>query len=241
VKSGRLSEPRINASVRRVLTAKARAGLRQGRLVDLNAVDRIVDIPEHTRIAEEVAERSITLAQDRMNLVPLPRDSTKRIMVVTYADASDLVAGRAFNSIVTERLPGSATIRVDDRTNDAEYAALGAKMDSVDLLLVSAYVSPREFSGTVGTQAGFSQFVERIALSGKPIIVLSFGSPYLLSAFPSVSSYLLAWGGSPVSQRAAALAVLGEREINGRLPVSLPPALAFGAGIHRAPTGISNK
>ena len=241
VKSGRLSETRIDASVRRILTAKARAGLRQGRLVDLNAVDRIVDIPEHTRIAEEVAARSITLAQDRMNLVPLAKDSTKRILVVTYSDASDLVAGRAFNSIITERLPGSATVRVDDRTNDAEYAALGAKADSADVLLISAYVSPREFAGTVGAQAGFSQFVERIALSGKPIIVLSFGSPYLLSAFPSVSSYLLAWGGSPVSQRAAALAVLGEREINGRLPISLPPGLPFGAGIHRVQTGMSIK
>jgi beta-N-acetylhexosaminidase len=241
VRSGRLSEPRIDASVRRILTAKARAGLRQGRLVDLNSVDHIVDIPEHTRIAEEVADRSITLAQDRMSLVPLARDSTKKILIVTYADASDLVAGRAFNSIVTPRLPGSATIRIDDRTNDSEYATLATKADSADLLLVSAYVSPREFSGTVGAQAGFSQFVERFALSGKPTIVISFGSPYLLSAFPSVSSYLLAWGGSPVSQRAAALAVLGEREINGRLPISLPPALPFGAGIHRAPTGMSTK
>jgi beta-N-acetylhexosaminidase len=241
VNSGRLTQSRIDASVRRVLTAKARAGLVHGRLVDLNAVDRIVDIPEHTRIAEEVAERSITLAQDRGNLVPLPRDSAKKILIVTYADASDLVAGRAFNSIVTERLPGAATVRVDDRTNDAEYGALGARADSADLLVVSAYVSPREFSGTVGAQAGFSQFVERFALSGKPTIVLSFGSPYLLSAFPSVSSYLLAWGGSPVSQRAAALAILGEREINGRLPISLPPVLPFGAGIHRAPTGMSNK
>jgi beta-N-acetylhexosaminidase len=241
VKSGRLSVSRIDASVRRILTAKARAGLRQGRLVDLNAVDRVVDIPEHTRIAEEVAGRSITLAQDRMNLVPLAKDSTKRILVVTYSDASDLVAGRTFNSIITERFPGSGTVRVDDRTNDAEYAALGAKADSADVLLISAYVSPREFTGTVGAQAGFSQFVERIALSGKPIIVLSFGSPYLLSAFPSVSSYLLAWGGSPVSQRAAALAVLGEREINGRLPISLPPGLPFGAGIHRVQTGMSIK
>ena len=241
VNSGRLTQSRIDASVRRVLTAKARAGLVHGRLVDLNAVDRIVDIPEHTRIAEEVAERSITLAQDRGNLVPLPRDSAKKILIVTYADASDLVAGRAFNSIVTERLPGAATVRVDDRTNDAEYGALGARADSADLLVVSAYVSPREFSGTVGAQAGFSQFVERFALSGKPTIVLSFGSPYLLSAFPSVSSYLLAWGGSPVSQRAAALAILGEREINGRLPISLPPVLPFGVGIHRAPTGMSNK
>jgi beta-N-acetylhexosaminidase len=201
----------------------------------------MVAIPAHTRIADEVAERSITLAQDRMNIVPLTRDSTRRILVITYAEPSDLVAGRTFNSIVRERLPAAQTIRVDGRTTDAEYATLGARADSADLILVSAYVSPREFTGTVGTQGGFSQFVEKTALSGKPIIVLSFGSPYLLNAFPSVSSYLLAWGGSPISQRAAALAVLGEREINGRLPISLPPALPFGAGIHRAQTGMSNK
>ena len=241
VKSGRLSEARIDASVRRILTAKARAGLRQGRLVDLNAVDRIVDIPDHTRIAEEVAARSITLAQDKMNVVPLARDSTKRILIITYADPSDLVAGREFNSVVRERLPAATTIRVDSRTSDAEYSSLGALADSAGLIVVSAYVSPREFAGTVGAQAAFSQFVEKTALSGKPIIVLSFGSPYLLSAFPSVSSYLLAWGGSPISQRAAALALLGEREINGRLPISLPPALPLGAGIHRAQTGMSNK
>ncbi|HVS61354.1 MAG TPA: hypothetical protein VHE82_11740, partial [Gemmatimonadaceae bacterium] len=60
-------------------------------------------------------------------------------------------------------------------------------------------------------------------------------------AFPSVSSYLLAWGGAPVSQRAGALAVLGEREINGRLPISLPPSLPFGAGIHRAQTRMQNQ
>lgn len=241
VRSGRLNESRINSSVRRILTAKARAGLTQGRLVDLNAVDRIVAIPEHTAIADEVAERSITLARDRMNIVPLTRDSTRRVVVITYADPSDLVAGRTFNSIISERVPGAEMIGVDGRTTDTEYAALEVKTDSADVILVSAYVSPREFSGTVGTQAGFSRFVEKIALSGKPIIVLSFGSPYLLNAFPSVSSYLLAWGGSPISQRAAALAVLGEREIDGRLPISLPPALPFGAGIHRAQTGMSNK
>src|SRR5437867_2914966 len=235
VKSGRLSESRIDASVRRILTAKARAGLRTGRLVDLNAIDRIVDIPAHTSIAEEAAERSITLAQDKMGLVPVSMDSTRKILSITYAEPADLVAGRAFNSMIAERLPATATARVDSRTTDVEYAALAAQADSAALVLVSAYVSPRAFAGSVATPGAFAQFVEKLALSGKPIIVLSFGSPYLLSAFPSVSSYLLAWGGAPISQRAA-LALLGEREINGRLPISLPPGVPFGSGIHRSRT-----
>lgn len=234
VKNGRITASRIDASVRRILTSKARAGLRAGRLVDLNAVDRVVDIPAHTQVAEEVAERSITLAQDKLNLVPLTADSTRRILSITYADPSDLVAGRAFNAEIAARRPDIQTVRVDGRTTDAEYATLASRADSAALLIVSAYVSPREFAGSVGTQGGFSPFIEKLALSGKPIIVLSFGSPYLLSAFPSVSSYLLAWGGAPISQRAAALALLGEREINGHLPISLPPTIPFGAGVHRS-------
>ena len=78
----------------------------------------MVAIPAHTQIADEVAERSITLAQDRMNIVPLTRDSTKRIVVITYAEPSDLVAGRTFNGIVRERLPRAQTVqgrRADDR------------------------------------------------------------------------------------------------------------------------------
>jgi len=236
VTNGRLSVARVDSSVRRILTAKARAGLRTGRLVDLNAVGRTVGVPAHADVATIVAERSITLAQDRSSLVPIANDSTKGVLAITYADETDLTAGRAFSSVIGERVPRLKSARVDSRTTDQEYATLRADADSAHLLLVSVYVSPREFAATIGTQQAFSQFVEGLALFGKPIIVISFGSPYLLSAFPSVSSYVLAWGGAPVSQRAAALAVLGFRGISGRLPISLPPTIPYGTGLDRQPT-----
>ncbi len=236
VESGRLTQARIDSSVRRVLAAKARGGLRTGRLVDLNAVDNVVGVPAHTAVAETVAERSITLAQDRGNLVPLTGDTSKRVLSITYADESDLVAGRTFDAVTGERLRGITRSRVDARTSELEFVQLRTRVDSADLLMVSVYVSPREYAATIGTQQAFSQFLEGLALSGKPIIVISFGSPYLLSAFPSVSSYVLAWGGAPVSQRAAALAVLGYRAIDGRLPISLPPVHSFGAGLSRPVT-----
>jgi len=100
------------------------------------------------------------------------------------------------------QLQAPPTPGVDVRTSETEYDALNAQADSADLLLISAYASPRECPGTVEAKHAFSGFVEKFALSGKPIIVLSFGSPYLLSAFP----------------------------------ISWPPSLPFGAGIHRAPT-----
>jgi beta-N-acetylhexosaminidase len=234
VRSGRLSEARIDASVRRVLIAKARAGLIAGRLVNLSAIDRIVDIPANEKVAEDVAERSITLGRDLQNLVPISGAGTRRILSITYAGASDLIAGSAFDAAMRSRSPHLQTARTDARTSAAEYAALRSRADSADVVIVSAYVSPTAFKGTIAADTSLAGMVDSLARAKKPVVLISFGSPYLVSAFPDVSSYVFAWGGAPICQRAAARALFGERAITGKLPISIPPLLKFGDGIPRA-------
>jgi hypothetical protein len=48
---------------------------------------------------------------------------------------------------------------------------------------------------------------------------------------PSVPGYVVAWGPNPVSQQAAARAILGAIPVTGVLPISIPPYAAIGAGI----------
>ncbi|HUG40441.1 MAG TPA: glycoside hydrolase family 3 N-terminal domain-containing protein [Longimicrobiales bacterium] len=231
VESGRLHERRIDASVRRILEAKARAGLHRGRLVDLEAVDDVVGVRAHTAVAREVAERSLTLARDRGGLVPLRPGS--RVLALTYADSRNPAAGGLFPRVLAETLPTDAA-RVDERTTDGEWEALRLRADSADVVIVTAQVTPREYEGTVDPAASFAAFVESLAAAGKPVVAVSFGSPYLLDGFPSVGTYLLAWGGADVSQMAAADALLGRVRIGGRLPIALPPHHDVGTGIRRA-------
>lgn len=233
VESGRIKESRIDASVRRLLTAKVKAGLRTGRLVSLEAVDEIVNIPANAAVAEDVAERSITLVRDERGLVPLD-PAIRRILSITYADASDLTASRVFEQEL--RAGGLAVnpVSVDSRTTEAEYEAIGAQADSASAIVVSVYVSPRESRGNIGAATGVSAMVDRLAAAQKPVIAVSFGTPYLLASFPAVPAYMLAWGGAAVSQRAAAAAIMGRNPITGKLPVSLPPFAALGTGLTRA-------
>ena len=51
---------------------------------------------------------------------------------------------------------------------------------------------------------------------------------------PDAPAYLLAWGPFPLSQRAAALSLIGDQPITGIMPVSIPPLLPLGAGLQRA-------
>ncbi|MEP0548705.1 MAG: glycoside hydrolase family 3 protein [Rhodothermales bacterium] len=237
VVSGRIKEARIDRSVRRLLSAKARAGLHEERLVALDAVDRAVGVRAHHAFAREVAERSLTLARDADGLVPIPA-AARRVLSITYAEADDLLAGRVFDGVLSAAATDGvgrtvASIRADARTMPHEIEALRAQAEDADLVVVSMYVSPRNYQGSVAAEGAFSRFVEALAASGTPTVVVSFGSPYLLSGFPSVSTYLLAWGGEEVSQRAAARALLGAAAIGCRLPISLPPFHEAGEGLAR--------
>jgi beta-N-acetylhexosaminidase len=235
VADGRLSQERIDQSVRRVLRAKAQAGLRTGRLVDLEAVDTIVNVPARSAVAAEVARKSITLARDQRSSVPLTRPGM-RLLSITYADGGDLVAGRVFNQELRAAGHIVTAVGVDSRTTQEELDALRARADSADAVIASAYVFPRDGRGIIAAEGGFPAFMELLSSSGKAVIGISFGSPYLVSAYPSVPAYLLAWGGAPVSQRAAAAALLGRAPIGGKLPISIPPWFKPGDGLERVTT-----
>jgi beta-N-acetylhexosaminidase len=235
VGEGRISEARIDVSVRRILEAKARAGLHRGRLVDFEAVDSIVGNRRHLAFAESAAARSVTLARDRGALLPLSA-RVARVLSVTYAREVDLIAGRAFDAVLRRRVPVVDAARVDPRTTADEYDRLRARADSADVVVISAYVPPQENVGTVGVPEPFAAFVgglERAERPHRPVAVVALGSPYLLTAFPEVGTYLIAWGGQPLMQEAAARALLGEAAITGRLPISLPPFHRRGEGLER--------
>jgi beta-N-acetylhexosaminidase len=232
VRSGRIPPSRLDDAVRAVLTAKARVGLHRQRTVSLEAVDERVGIRAHQQLAQTVAERSITLARDNRGLVPLAAGA--RVLSVTYADAVDLNAGRWFNREMEGLGYTVGSFRVDPQTPPETYARIRALADSADVVVVSAYVQPREHAGTVGARGGFPQFVESLSTGDGRVVAVSFGSPYVIGFYPSAPAYLLAWGGAEVSQRAAARALAGQAPITGRLPVSIPPLFRRGEGLQRA-------
>lgn len=233
VQSGRLTRERIDRSVRRLLEAKARLGLHLGARVDPEAVAARVGTAAHRAVAESAAEASLTLVRDRGPVLPLAPGSS--VLSVTYARPGDLFAGRAFDAALRPRAGRLSAARVGPDTPWAVYDSLLHAARAVDAVVVGAYVPPRSGLGSVGIPAGFRAFVAGLHAPGGPgVAVVSFGSPYLLSAFPDAGTYLVAWGGWEVSQRAAARAVTGAVPVSGRLPISIPPLHRAGEGLDRA-------
>ena len=112
-------------------------------------------------------------------------------------------------------------MNVDPETTDAEYDDILARARTMNLTIVSLHVGVRTASGSVALPEPALRFVKRLARLGRPSIVVAFGNPYLLSEFPEVGTYLTAWSGVPVAERAAADAILGRIEVTGRAPTRI--------------------
>src|ERR1700674_1573386 len=73
VKSGRISRERLDASVRRILQAKARLGLHKERLVDVNAINEKFGSGAWQKEAQEISDRGGTVLRETRRR-PRPAD-----------------------------------------------------------------------------------------------------------------------------------------------------------------------
>ena len=147
-----------------------------------------------------------------------------------------MLAGRYFNRAMRETYPRLRAIGVDGDTSEDQYQELRRIAREQAFVVVGTYVTSVNVSGSFTLPEELVEFVRYLGEIGVPHTVVSFGNPYLVSDFPDVRSYLLAWSGSEASQRAAAAAMLGHAPIAGRIPTRIPPFFEIGDGI-QIPSG----
>jgi beta-N-acetylhexosaminidase len=230
VKTGELTEERINQSVRRLLRAKHRLGLANNRFVDLNAVGNLVEKPENMREANVAAGRSITLLRHKDNFFPLTPDRAKCALFIILAADDDAEEGRALTPEILRRAPRARVIKADPRTASDEYAKILAGAQNAETIIIAPFVKRAALKGTVAMPENQARFVSQILALNKPTGIIAFGSPYLIRQFPDAPVYAVAYAIEEVAQHAAARAMFGETPFIGKLPVGIPGLFEIGAG-----------
>ncbi|HEY8143856.1 MAG TPA: glycoside hydrolase family 3 N-terminal domain-containing protein [Kofleriaceae bacterium] len=232
VAEGTLEEARLDLSVRRLLSWKHRLGLDASRRIDAVAARAAVGSPEDEARAAEIARQAITVVRNRDGVLPLATEAPLRALHVVL---STDFAGPTLGSIPAEELAARAvdtdTRRLGPQLSDAAADEIVAAARDATHVLVSAYVAVISGKGSVAMDPSHARLLERLAAGPAPVIVMSFGNPYVLGQFPKVGVYLCAYGANESSQRAAIGALFGEFAIAGKLPVSIPGQARFGDGL----------
>ena len=129
VRSGEIPRAQLDASVLKILKAKASLTLHKTRLVNVEAVSSLVGKPENLALGQQIADDSITLVRDNGKLLPLKSSGTTaaglpyqrveevrdNMVAVIFSDDMRTEAGRTLERQIRDRVADANVIYVDPR------------------------------------------------------------------------------------------------------------------------------
>ena len=232
VKNGIISEQRINASTLKVLKMKERLGLHKNKIISMDDTHMSVGKKSNFDLASEIGNRSITLVKNNDNILPLEPKSNDTFYIVDLYDG----ANNHNESIVTKSLRENGykvrSFQIDKSDSLIVANHILDQIPSDGLVLLNAYANPVEWKENIFLPSVEADFINRLIKKCSTVIITSFGSPYLIQDFPEAPVYICAYKGSSVMQKAFLNALMGESDINGILPVTIPGIAKRGSGIN---------
>lgn len=244
VRSGEISQPRLDASVLKILRAKATLGLDTNRLVDVAAISRVVGNPQNLAIGQRISDDSVTLVRDngkalpltpwvvtKTALRPLGKPSGRNILVVVLCDNIRADDGRALEHEIRLRRPDARVVYVDPRSASGRSDQVLRAVHQARTVIVAVYIVPsaarsmqlgRKSKHPASLPDSTSELFQRIlARASERTVVLAMGSPYLTDDYPGIQNYICTFSNATVSEVSAAKALFGEIPIHGHMPVYL--------------------
>jgi len=258
VRNGEIPEAQIDASVLKILRAKASAGLDRARLVNLDALAETIGRPANLALAQQIADEAITLVRDNGQVIPVARNGTPqplpayhtadppgaRVLAVVFSDDVRGEAGRTFEREMRARVPDVNMFYIDPRIAGGMTQQVLEAADRAQIVVAAAIVSPSAgkmlrvngvLTGSVSLDDATASLLHGLLdrAAGKTALI-ALGNPYLAAQFPEVRNYVCTFSNAPVSEISAVRALFGEIPMRGRLPVTIPGIEVRGKGLDRA-------
>ena len=230
VADGRITMERLDRSVRRMLELKREAGLFRNRSAVLDSIPATVGRRELQELADDIAERSLTLVQ--RGPIDEFRDQRGRLAVILYAEETNLTIG---NVLINELRTSGDTVnpfRLYPASGPASYDSATAIIKGNPRTVFAMGVRFIAGRGHIQLPDSLAALIARTDRQ-KPTVLASLGSPYLLNQVAGFNgAYLLAWSDFPATERAVARALTGSIPVIGRLPITLSEQYPRGFGIN---------
>lgn len=178
----------------------------------------VVGCAEHRAVAQEIADRSITVLRGADLPLSLTHDQVVAVITpeprdLTPADNSANVKIR-LAEMVREYHPLVQDIQVPANATPEQMQAIFEATEQTSAVIV----------GTIQAESHPEQadLVNTLLQRGQTVIAAALRTPYDLIAFPEVTNYVCCYGIREVSLRALVKVLVGEIEATGVLPCEIP-------------------
>jgi beta-N-acetylhexosaminidase len=222
LKSGALSEQRLEDAVTRILGMKAALGLHRKsideRLKPVDEIRTLIKTPSHKTAARAVADQSVTLVKDTASLLPLNPVAHKRICWIGKPAPGFLPH---MPDMPLQALRDGLVARgfvVTDFNPEQPPSANNTDLVLYALPVESSLGKSRIFLDWMKEQPGLMNLMDRY-WHDMPTVMISFGHPYYLYDAPRVPCYINAYSSTSDSQLAVLERLVGNARFEGVSPV----------------------
>jgi beta-N-acetylhexosaminidase len=153
VRSGKITEKRLDESVTRILRLKQRRGLFQGTAVDPAKAKAAIGTAAHKAAARKVAEHSVTLVRNKGGLLPL-----KGKKVAVSGPGADRLRAALRRQDVQTVSPGSADVTVLTTENAGSATASRVRALGPKPVVVAALGRPYDLDAAGGAAAALATY-----------------------------------------------------------------------------------
>jgi len=219
VRRGEVTEARLNESLARILSLKEKYRSQP----QPDNLSRLVSVPEHLDRALNIATASLTLVHDN-GMLPLPPN--QEVFCMTFNNGGDgrshFLEPESFpDYLALAGLPVRHFRAGNLNTSKSLRPEILEQARTTKVIILAAYVNVRLNSGTIDMAPEAVEQLKPILQLNRPVILLSFGSPFLIKQFPGVQTYACAYSATQPSQKAMAMALTGKLKFTGKLPIDL--------------------
>jgi beta-N-acetylhexosaminidase len=218
VRSGRVSQARLDQSVLRILETKIRRGIiPSGFPAPKPPGLAAVGSADHQAVALEVARRSITLLRDEAQMLPLSPDRHYLVVYPNYPTRSLVEErGQAGNlaEAVRQFAPTAEEWRVEGVPLTRTIAMAAQRARTVDMVILGTY--------NLSLEPAQKALARALLSAGQPVVAIALRGPYDAASMPQIPTFLAAYSDRPVSVQAAAEVLFGRVQPVGQVPVKIP-------------------
>ncbi|MCY3756572.1 MAG: serine hydrolase [Acidobacteria bacterium] len=233
VKTGRLSESRVDRSVERILQAKAWLGLSRRKRTDSPQLARRINAPAFQRQVQDLADASVTLVKDDLSQVPLDVRGIRSGHVIIVSARPSPGAAADLEGRLRARLDWLEVDRLTPEAAPSLLKQVRNRAGKADLCVVALHVPLVTGTGRLGLPPRLADWLKGLARANPSAVLISLGDPYLIRQLSSFPNFLCTFSHVSSSQRAAVKALFGEIPLAGRLPVSIPGVAERDSGLRR--------
>jgi len=210
LKSGLISEKRLEYSVKKILMAKYKAGLHTIEPIKLDNIVADMNDDKDRVLFEEITEKSITLIKNKDDFLPIKNLSSK-IAYIKIGDSDHKEFYKTLNLYT----------KVDKIDYDSNESLLN-NLESYEYVIIGFHKSNKDPFQPYKFNKKEKELLNLVS-QNKKVVLNIFTKPYALMDVETkdISSVLVSYQNNNTAQSKSAQVIFGAISAQGKLPVSI--------------------